>query len=242
MPALVIETPPTARQADLLPAENGDRLTSREFLRRYEGMPSVKKAELVEGIVYLGSPVSLRHAKRDALIQGWLSHYAAKTPLVEHVTNATAILNSENTPQPDASLRLLAEYGGRTRVNRKNILIGPPELTVEIAASSASIDLGAKRRVAQRNAVLEYLVWVVAENQMHWFVLVQDKYVEQKPDSKGTLVSQNFPGLVLAADRLLALDAAGVLAALEKGIKSPAHRAFIQAAGRKARRKQPYLT
>ena len=223
----------------MLPLENGDRLTSKEFLRRYEAMPSVKKAELVEGIVYMGSPVSLVHAKRDALIQGWLHNYAAKTPIVEHATNATAILDSENTPQPDAFLRLLEEYGGRTRVNQKNILVGPPELTVEIAASSVSIDLGAKKRAAQRNGVLEYLVWVVAENQFHWFVLVEDEYFEQKPDSKGMLRSQTFPGLVLAVDRLLALDSAGVLAALEKGIKSPAHSAFIKAAKKKGRQNQP---
>lgn len=41
----------------LPPLENGDRLTPYEFERRYEAMGDVKKAELIEAVVYLGSPV-----------------------------------------------------------------------------------------------------------------------------------------------------------------------------------------
>ncbi len=35
------------------PLENGDRLTRQEFERRYRAMPRVKKAELIEGVVYI---------------------------------------------------------------------------------------------------------------------------------------------------------------------------------------------
>jgi len=94
----------SARQA--LPLENGEALQSFEFLKRYERMPQVKKAELIEGIVYLGSPVSVRHSKPDALIQVWLGTYASHHPEVEVHTNATVILDVENTVQPDALLRL----------------------------------------------------------------------------------------------------------------------------------------
>jgi hypothetical protein len=44
--------------------ENGDRLTRAEFERRYEAMPRVKKAELIEGVVYLGPPVRIPRATR----------------------------------------------------------------------------------------------------------------------------------------------------------------------------------
>ncbi len=40
--------------------ENGDRLPRPEFERRYAAMPQVKKAELIEGIVYMPSPVRVR--------------------------------------------------------------------------------------------------------------------------------------------------------------------------------------
>ena len=39
----------------------GDRLTRGEFERRYSAMPNVKKAELIEGVVYMPSPVSKNH-------------------------------------------------------------------------------------------------------------------------------------------------------------------------------------
>ncbi len=37
----------------VLPLENGDKLTRAEFERRYEAMPHLKKAELIEGVVYV---------------------------------------------------------------------------------------------------------------------------------------------------------------------------------------------
>lgn len=40
------------------PLENGDRLNRYEFERRYDAMPNLRKAELIEGIVYM--PAALR--------------------------------------------------------------------------------------------------------------------------------------------------------------------------------------
>jgi hypothetical protein len=48
----------------ILRLENGDRLTRAEFERRYQGMPDVKKAELIEGIVYIAPPVRTQHHGR----------------------------------------------------------------------------------------------------------------------------------------------------------------------------------
>ena len=95
-----------------LPLESGEWMHSCEFLRRYEHMSQVKKAELIEGVVSLGSPVSVRHSKADALMQGRLVAYAGRHPEAEAHTNATVILDAENTVQPDALLRRLPEYGG----------------------------------------------------------------------------------------------------------------------------------
>ena len=197
-----------------LPLESGEFMHSREFLRRYESMPQVKKAELIEGVVYMGSPVSVRHAKPDALIQGWLVAYASRHPETEALTNATVILDAENTVQPDALLRRLPEHGGLTRVNEAGYLAGPPELIVEVAASSASIDLRDKRRAYCRNGVREYLVWLVAEARLEWFCLEEDDYCPQLPDAQGVLHSRVFPGLQLPVAPLLAGDTAKVLATL----------------------------
>ncbi len=198
----------------LRPLENGECLHSREFLRRYDRMPHVKKAELIEGVVYMGSPVSVDHGKPDAIIQTWLGTYASRYPEVELFANTTVILDAENTVQPDALLRRLPEHGGSTRVNEDGYLTGPPELIVEIAVSSASIDLRDKRRAYCRNGVREYLVWIVAEQRVEWFILEDDEYVPQQPDAQGLLHSRAFPGLRLPVADLLACDSAKVLAAL----------------------------
>jgi Uma2 family endonuclease len=145
------------------PLQNGDRLTSHEFLRRYEAMPEVKKAELVAGIVYMGSPISVDHARPDNLLQTWLGVYTAETPGVECSTNATMILSPHNTPQPDACLCLKPSRGGQTRLNEKKYLVGAPELVAEIAASSVSLDLGDKMDAYAMAGVREYLVWRTLE-------------------------------------------------------------------------------
>src|SRR5438445_8327103 len=143
MAAMITALPtPEAMQ----PLESGDLLSAAEFLRRYEAMPAIKKAELIEGIGYMPSPVRLAHAEPDTLIQSWLGFYAAHTPGARAAANATVRLDADNVPQPDALLRLLPECGGRTHVDPAGYLCGPPELIVEIAAGSAAIDLHGKLR------------------------------------------------------------------------------------------------
>ena len=39
------------------PLKHGEQLTRDEFERRYEAMPHLKKAELIEGVAYMPSPV-----------------------------------------------------------------------------------------------------------------------------------------------------------------------------------------
>ena len=61
----------------LPPLENGDRLTRSDFEQRYEAMPHVKKAELIEGIVYMPSPVRVRSHGETA----WSGHELARCVL-----------------------------------------------------------------------------------------------------------------------------------------------------------------
>ena len=59
---------PAARRS-FLTLENGDSLDTREFLRRYDAMPHLKKAELIKGRVFMGSPVRIDlHARPDNLL------------------------------------------------------------------------------------------------------------------------------------------------------------------------------
>src|SRR5580658_4559137 len=209
------------------PLESGDRLGAVEFLRRYEAMPDVKKAELIEGTVYMPSPVRLVHAAPDALIQTWLGSYAARTPGTQAAGNVTVRLDPENVPQPDALLRILPECGGQSRLDAAGYLFGPPELIVEVAASSVAIDLHDKLRAYRRAGVREYLIWRTLDRQFDWFVLDQDEYRSNAPDSEGVLRSPHFPGLALAVAALLDQDLAKVLDVLQTSLRDPAQTAFV---------------
>jgi Uma2 family endonuclease len=211
--------------------ESGDQLSAAEFLRRYEAMPQVKKAELIEGIVYMASPVRLEHAEPDTIIQGWLFFYTARTPGTRSAGNATVRLDADNVPQPDALLRLLPECGGRARVDAAGYLCGPPELVVEIAASSVAIDLHDKLRAYRRAGVREYLVWRTLDAQFDWFVLDHDEYRLNPPDPQRVLHSPHFPGLALSIDALLAHDSARVVDVLQTHLQDPVHAAFVTQLG-----------
>ena len=218
-------TPHTRRHPP--PLENGDRLLRCEFERRYDALPNVKKAELIEGIVHMPAPVrAASHAQPHGAIAAWLGTYSAHTPHTSALDNATVRLDLDNEPQPDALLRIDAAAGGQSRLSADDYVEGAPELVVEIAASSASYDLHAKRNVYRRNGVLEYIVWRVLDDAVDWFVLEDGEYRPLAADAGGVVESARFPGLRLAVGALLAGDVAAVLAELRRGLDSPAHAAF----------------
>jgi Uma2 family endonuclease len=210
------------------PLEPGDRLTRDEFERRYEAMPTLKKAELIEGVVYMPSPVRVRrHGRPQARIITWLGHYEAKTPGVETADNATARLDLDNEPQPDAMLYIAPERGGQVRIGPDDYVEGAPELVAEVASSSVSFDLHTKLHVYRRNGVQEYLVWRVLDGCLDWFVLRGGQYEPLTADAQGVLRSSVFPGLWLHPDALLRGDLAGVLHTLDAGLATAEHAAFV---------------
>ncbi len=213
---------------ELIILESGDRLSRAEFERRYQAMPQLKKAELVEGVVYVSSPVRVnRHGNPHSHIIAWLATYEAATPGIMVCDNTTVRLDGDNEPQPDALLRIDEAKGGQSCISEDDYLEGSPELIVEIAASSASYDLHDKLRAYRRNGVQEYLIWLTQEQSFRWYVLQEGDYVDQQPDALGILHSQVFPGLQLAVEALLTGKMQQVLTVLQAGIASEAHQQFL---------------
>ena len=196
--------------------ESGDHLTREEFHRRYSTRPDIKKAELVEGVVFVSSRVRFRlHAQKHGLIAGWLMAYTALAPGTRFGDNATVLLDGRNEYQPDAIL--WREGAAGAHLTEGDYVEGAPQLVVEVAASSASYDLHEKKEAYRRNGVLEYVVWRVLDEVVDWFELRDGTYVRREPDAQGILGSVHFGGLRLHVPSLLAGDAAGVLAALGLG-------------------------
>ncbi|MGL5020233.1 MAG: Uma2 family endonuclease [Luteolibacter sp.] len=191
--------------------QQGDVLARTEFERRYAAMPGLKKAELIEGIVYMASPVradvhGIPHVKLATLLQV----YATKHPGLIVADNATVRLDTLNEPQPDL---LLMRTHGQAHLDSDGYISGAPELIAEIAASTASYDLHQKKRTYLRAGVLEYLVWLADENRLIWWQLKDDEFVEIPADENGLVTSATFPGLVIDSN---ALTSGNLAVALER--------------------------
>jgi Uma2 family endonuclease len=191
-------------------------------------MPHLKKAELIEGVVYVPSPVRHRyHGHQHTHLVSWLGYYEAHTPGVEASDNVTVRLDLDNEPQPDALLFIDPACGGHVLLDAEGYIEGAPELVAEVASSSASYDLHTKLRVYRRNGVREYIVWRVLDQELDWFVLRAEQYERLALDAAGLYRSEVFPGLWLNAAALLQGDLATVLAVVQRGLASPEHAAFV---------------
>lgn len=198
--------------------ESGDRLTREEFHQRYCRRPDLRKAELVNGVVYVPSPARWgKHGKHQSIVQLWLGTYAIDRPDVGVGDNDTVYLSANDEVQPDAILFRLTGPNKGARVTDDGYIEGAPELVVEVAASSASYDLHDKKDAYRRAGVLEYVAWRVLDEAIDWFRLQNGEYVHIQPDADGMIESTTFPGLRLNVTAMLAGDRAGVLAALGVG-------------------------
>lgn len=207
----------------------GDHLSRAEFERRYSAMPGIKKAELIEGVVYMPSPVYLQHGEPHANVMGWLFGYKLATPGVRLADNTSVRLDFDNEVQPDAILFRDAGHGGQCRVGVEGFVTGSPELVIEVASSSVSFDMNTKLRVYRRNGVPEYLVLLAQEERAVWHVLVEGEYRVLEADDQGILRSQVFPGLWLHPEHFWAGDLAGLMAVLHQGLASQEHGDFVAA-------------
>ena len=119
-------------------------MNREEFLARWEADPFLKRAELIEGVVYLPSPASVPHGAYDSPLHLWLGLYRIRTPGCQILANVTWML-LDSSPQPDIAMRRLPEAGGLSTTTAKgDYPVGPAELVVEVCRSSRSYDLGPK--------------------------------------------------------------------------------------------------
>jgi Uma2 family endonuclease len=220
-------SPHQSSEAFVPPLVNGERLMRDEFERRYSAMPEHVRAELVEGVVVVASPVRFAaHGFPHGRLMTWVGNYSAGTPGVIFGDNVTVRLDTDNEPQPNACLLIDPARGGKAKIGADDFIEGAPEFVAEVAASTVSQDLGPKLNAYRRNGVGEYLVWRVQDNAIDWFVLREGRFDRLLPDSDGVTRSIVFPGLWLDSTALLNGDLARVHAVLRDGLADPTHAAF----------------
>jgi hypothetical protein len=212
----------------------GDHLDTTEFLRRWEAMPDLQFAELIDGVVFMASLVALDHASMVARIVGWLFVYQSHTPGCAAGSDGTWIMGPNDSPQPDAFLRILPEHGGQSTTSGK-YPAGSPELIVEISDSTLSRDHGIKLELYRRSGVREYITVQLAPRAFTWRTLSRGRYRELAPAPDGSYRSRAFPGLWLHPETLWS---GNVLDTLQLGLASPEHSTFCARLAAKARKRR----
>ncbi len=204
----------------------GMRLDQPTFHALYEAMPPGTRAELIDGVVYMPSPVGLEHGEAHIPVIVWLDYYAENTPGVQAVANATTILGWKSESQPDGLLRILPEHGGRTS-SEHGFLQGAPELAVEVSKATRYVDLGPKLADYERGGVLEYVVRAIDPDEIYWFRQDQGALSQYSNNDDGLFRSTVFPGLWLDPIALLSGDRRRIRAVIDQGCASPEHAAFL---------------
>lgn len=219
--------PRSPRGRQIPPLEAGDHLDQRTFHERYAVMPPNFRAELIDGMVIVPSPVRIPHGETHTAFQALLYGYKVATPGTNALDNTTAILGEESEPQPDSSLYIRMEYGGRCS-NVDDYLVGVPELLAEISSSSEAYDLHGKFRDYERLGVLEYVVVLLRERRVRWFIRKDQRFEIQEPDEAGVFRSRAFPGLWVNSEALFQDDGVALMSTLQEGLRSPEHAAFVK--------------
>ena len=210
------------------PLENGDHLKWPEFARRYHAMRSHVKAELINGVVFMASPVSQRyHSSPHFNLITWLGTYRKRTKGVEGGGNGTLRLDDENSPQPDAFLFVRPEHGGHVQLDEDGYVIGAPEWAGEVSASTASLDMYEKKQTYKQFGVREYLVWRVYDQRIDWFILRGDDYELLPLSADGIYRSEVLPGLWLDPQMLIEDNIGRLDEVADQGIASPEHAVFV---------------
>ena len=186
----------------------GEQLSRDEFHRRYEAMPDLKRAELVEGVVYLPGMGELRYGEARANLIAWLGISTAGTDRCEGSAHPTVLLDETNELQPDAVLRIAP--GGNSHVNADGFIEGAPELIAEVVRRRSDDGLGPKLEALRRNGVRECIVWAVDDERLEWLFLDGGHYRSVARDADGLLLSHVWPALRQDDEALLRGDFAGV--------------------------------
>ncbi|MFN7925275.1 MAG: Uma2 family endonuclease [Bryobacteraceae bacterium] len=211
---------------------DGDRMSRQEFLRRWEAMPDLKWAELIDGVVHMPSPVSERHGDFHSRLHSWLTFYAAATPGCRPRAASTWLMSEDSAPQPDLALKILPEHGGQSSVEGE-YAAGAPELIVEVSHTTTARDAGIKLRLYERSGVREYIIVQPAKRQIAWRALDDGKYRMLEPGAEGIYRSRVFPGLWLDPAALWDDDYAGLASTVQRGAATEEHRKFVHLLGRR---------
>ncbi len=170
-------------------------------MRRYERLPEVKRAELLEGTVCVHPPLIYSLSHRRTLLTYLLVRYQMLHPETETVGNTTWLIDGENVAQPDSSYRV--KRGGSSWLDQEGFLRGVPEMVFEVTS-----DIHSRKDLYQRVRAQEFVHWRVEFEAIDFYRLDSGSgvFLKEQPDADGVWRSWVFPGLALDVDALFRND------------------------------------
>jgi Uma2 family endonuclease len=207
---------------------DGERLSRAVFEERFDAHPDQKVAELLEGVVRLTNDGRFFPATCRADLTALFGSYAAVTPHVLVGAHSSLLLDDENELQPDHSVLIRRENGGRGVLDSAGCLRSAPELAAYVVSPEFAELTAKRKRVLHRFGASELVFWYVNVGTLEWFVRRANGYDRLPPDADGLLKSVTFPGLWLDPAALVRRDLPAVLAALTRGLATPEHAAFVE--------------
>lgn len=202
-------------------------MSQKRFHALYQMMPQDFRAELVDGIVFVCEPLGQSHGRHHIRFSSLVDAYQSATPGVQAFDNTSVILGTHDEVQPDICLRIHPERGGQSKDSSdNNYIVGAPELIIEIASSSYSIDLHMKKQRYQKAGVNEYIVLCLNPFALHWFCLKDGPTIVS--DRDGIKRSRVFPGLWVDENGMRNMDYEVTKRVLEEGISSAGHADFVR--------------
>lgn len=171
-------------------------LTAEDFL---EWLEPGRGADLIDGEIFMHSPVSIRHARLLNFLDRLLGAYVDRHRLGELFREEVAVrLSSRNVFQPD-----LAFYGAARRsLIRANYVAGAPDLAVEVLSPrTADRDIGPKFAEYEQHGVIEY--WILdPETLAHRFYRRGGELLTEYAEGAAKIESRAVPGFFVMRDWL----------------------------------------
>lgn len=173
-------------------------LTVREFLILDEAgaFEELGHVELVEGEIYVLSPIHRAHSRTQTVLIAELEMATRRVPAVQATANVSAELDLHNLPEPDAAV--LRDNGGEGFATPDDVMI-----VIEVSVSSLRHDLNRKAKLYARAGIPEYWVVDVTGRQIHRLCAPDgERYAQADVIAFGeTLQSATIPEIAIPTDR-----------------------------------------
>ncbi len=177
-----------------------DLITVEQF---YRLVPDGQKADLIDGVIYMASPDSLRHNHLTLFVSRLFQGYLEAKGLGGDVTVSRFAfeLTPHRAPEPDVAY----VRPERTHLLSEVSMRGGPDIAVEIVSrDSRNRDYGEKRQLYQDAGVPEYWIIDPIQERVEFLVLHEGRYQLAPLEENRMFRSRALGGLWIDVGWLLA--------------------------------------